>query len=409
MFFKSHMLKWSYTGDNQLGGANMQLELGKRIRELRHRDGRTQEDLAEAIGMTSQAVSRWEANGGYPDMEMIPAIANYFGVSIDELFGYENVRSKKVSALAEKINEMNKQNNGVDVNINECIAAAREALIEFPGNEKLTLALASVLYKAGYVRYGEHHIDGGDGYLVYDIERHRMYTEWNEAIKLYEKLLETLPVGEMRQQATVELSQLYKNLGEHEKALRLAETAPASTASKPILRLNAFDGKDAVAARGEVLLDTIRCAADLIEGIVWTDHSLPPKDSAMLLQNAISIYDLVCTDGYYGRSFGYIACLQMLRSYYLWLANERDGAFSALDMALTLAKKSDSLQESGKEFFSSPLLRNVRTYADCAENRHFTEELPEVWPWWSVPQYDRVKAEMQADPRWAEWVKLTKE
>ena len=39
----------------------MQLDLGQKIRELRRRDGRTQEALAEAIGVTSQVVSRWEA------------------------------------------------------------------------------------------------------------------------------------------------------------------------------------------------------------------------------------------------------------------------------------------------------------------------------------------------------------
>ena len=75
----------------------MQLDLGQKIRELRRRDGRTQEALAEAIGVTSQAISRWEANGGYPDMEMIPSIANYFGITIDELFGYHNGRESKGS------------------------------------------------------------------------------------------------------------------------------------------------------------------------------------------------------------------------------------------------------------------------------------------------------------------------
>ena len=39
--------------------------------------------LADALGVTSQAVSRWEASGSYPDMEMIPSIAHYFGISID--------------------------------------------------------------------------------------------------------------------------------------------------------------------------------------------------------------------------------------------------------------------------------------------------------------------------------------
>ena len=81
----------------------MQLNLGQKIRELRHRDGRTQEALADALGVTSQAVSRWEMGGGYPDMEMIPSIANYFGVSIDELFGYENDRSKKINMLTERL------------------------------------------------------------------------------------------------------------------------------------------------------------------------------------------------------------------------------------------------------------------------------------------------------------------
>ena len=67
----------------------MKLTLGEKIKELRKRDGRKQEDLANALGITNQAVSRWEKDGSYPDMEMIPAIANYFGISIDELFGYE--------------------------------------------------------------------------------------------------------------------------------------------------------------------------------------------------------------------------------------------------------------------------------------------------------------------------------
>ena len=41
----------------------MQLTLGKRIRELRRRDGRTQEMPTDALGVTSQAISHWEANG----------------------------------------------------------------------------------------------------------------------------------------------------------------------------------------------------------------------------------------------------------------------------------------------------------------------------------------------------------
>ena len=79
----------------------MQIKLGEKIRELRKRDGRKQEELAAALGITNQAVSRWESNGGYPDIEMLPAIANYFHITIDELFGYDNDRQVKLQSYTD--------------------------------------------------------------------------------------------------------------------------------------------------------------------------------------------------------------------------------------------------------------------------------------------------------------------
>lgn len=216
------------------------IRLGEKIKALRLRDGRTQDALAEALGVTAQAVSRWEKGICYPDMEVVPSIANYFSVSIDELFGYDNERSKMADALAEKINDMISQNDGKDVSMDACIALARESLIEFPGNEKITLALASALFTAGYVRHGEHHVEDADGYSVYDAALHRTYAEWQEAIRLYEKLLLSLNSGDMRQKAVTDLAQLYKNTGEHEKALQLAQSAPDINATRAILLISAL-------------------------------------------------------------------------------------------------------------------------------------------------------------------------
>ena len=384
--------------------------LGDRIRQLRQRDGRTQEALANGLGVSPQAVSRWEKGICYPDMEAIPSIAGFFGVSIDEPFGYDNGRSKKADALAGKIREMTRRNNGKDVNISECIALAREALIEFPGNEKLMLALASALYTAGYVRYGEHHMDGEDGYSVYDTERHKKYAEWREAVGLYEKLLPSLPDGEMRQTAAGELSQLYQNTGEHEKALLLAESAPDVTACRAFLRIKAFSGKEEVTACGEALSEMLLRSTELIQRIVFTDRQMPPRIAAEMLNNAVLMFDLVYTDNCFGKNNAWLACLYMLRSYYLWLAEDRDAAFEALDRALICADGYDRLRESSPEFFPAPLLRHVRIHAETMpEHSAFKAELPEVWPWWSVPERNRVKAEMRKDPRWDEWVCRTKD
>ena len=62
--------------------------IGATIKKLRGAKGLTQEELAEAVNISYQAVSKWE-NGGSPDLEMLPILANYFGVTIDELMGFK--------------------------------------------------------------------------------------------------------------------------------------------------------------------------------------------------------------------------------------------------------------------------------------------------------------------------------
>ena len=64
------------------------MTIGKNIAELRKAKGVKQDELARFVGITAQAVSKWE-NGGVPDTELLPKIADYFNVSIDELFGRE--------------------------------------------------------------------------------------------------------------------------------------------------------------------------------------------------------------------------------------------------------------------------------------------------------------------------------
>ena len=388
----------------------MQLDLGNNIRQLRRRDKRTQEDLADALGVTSQAVSRWESGGSYPDINLISSIANFFGVSIDELFGYEGERAHRIDTLAAEIDRMNHLNNGKDVCIAECISMARSALVEFPGNEKLMLALASVLYKAGGVRYGECHLIDEEGYSVYDVEKHKTYEEWQEAIPLYEKVLQTLPRGKMRDRATDELSQLYLNLGEHEKCIALAEQAPDMWNSREFLRAYACDGKQYVKAHSELLLQTIRASAVLIVNITTGDQRhLSAHEKAENIASAIRLFEVVCPDGNFGCHHGYVVSLELLHSLYLWLDGQKDEAFAALDRAREHGLKLIQVCEDGVARYTAPLVRLAAEKPWCSADdaRQDYQTLAEDWPWWSVPEEEQVKAEIQADPRWDTWVAKT--
>ena len=59
--------------------------LGMMISSLRKENGMTQLELAEKMGVTDKAVSKWERDLSYPDVNSIPKLADIFGVSVDEL------------------------------------------------------------------------------------------------------------------------------------------------------------------------------------------------------------------------------------------------------------------------------------------------------------------------------------
>ena len=73
--------------------------LGKRISELRKKKGITQDQLAEEMGVSSQAVSKWENDISCPDIGLLPQLADFFGVSLDELMRGD--REKEVQVVPE--------------------------------------------------------------------------------------------------------------------------------------------------------------------------------------------------------------------------------------------------------------------------------------------------------------------
>ena len=345
-------------------------------------------------------------------MNLIPSIANYFGVTIDALFGYTNQREQKIDELVTQIHDMKWQNNGVDNNITECIAFARNALVEFPGNDKFMLSLASVLFTAGYVRYGECHLIDAEGYSVYDTEKHKGYAEWREAIPLYEKALETLPNGKFRDRAVDELSQLYVNVGAYEKALTLAESAPKMWNCRELLRPYACDGKQQAKAFGEALLHTVNsCSALMVHCTMAYQNHITPAEKAQSIQGAICLFDHVCPDGNYGEYHSFVSHLYLFLSLYLWLDDRHDEAFAALNDGLEQYRLFEKVCREKKANYTAPLVQLVQVdlkeyhIPDPSDPSTTAASLPEDWPWWNVPEVEQVKAEMQADPRWEEWAR----
>ena len=108
----------------------MNLLIGENIKRMRRERDLTQEEVAAHLGISFQAISKWERADGYPDITMLPALANYFGVSVDELLGMNKIDRRK---RYEEINLTWAENNQKGLH-GENVELMRRALKDFPNN-----------------------------------------------------------------------------------------------------------------------------------------------------------------------------------------------------------------------------------------------------------------------------------
>ena len=108
------------------------MKLGEKIKTLRKQKNISQEVLAQYLGVTFQAVSKWENGTTMPDVATIPAIASFFGVSTDELFDFNLYETQK---QVEAIVDEHSRYWHTDKHKAEQII--RDGLKKYPGNENV--------------------------------------------------------------------------------------------------------------------------------------------------------------------------------------------------------------------------------------------------------------------------------
>ena len=127
------------------------IKLGEKIKSLRKERNISQEVLANYLGVSFQAVSKWETGSTMPDVTVIPAIASFFRVSTDELFDFNLYEMEK--AVDEICDDAYKYRFS-DTEKSEQIL--REGLQRFPGNE---IILNNLLYTLDYQKRADEVIE----------------------------------------------------------------------------------------------------------------------------------------------------------------------------------------------------------------------------------------------------------
>lgn len=109
----------------------MRINLGEKIRALRKNAGFTQEQLAEALGVTTGAVYKWESGRATPEIELLVEIAGFFETSVDAMLDYR-VQSGTAKNLEERIHNLQ-----IAKDYESAVAEAEKALIRYPNDFRL--------------------------------------------------------------------------------------------------------------------------------------------------------------------------------------------------------------------------------------------------------------------------------
>jgi transcriptional regulator with XRE-family HTH domain len=214
----------------------MEINLKEKLRSLRQQKNVTQEALANHLGITPQSVGKWERGEGYPDITLLPKIAFYFDVTVDELLCVDQVR------VDEKIEEYKRQADDslLTGDVDRFLEIWERAYEEFPNDCRVIHGLMAAINIRG--------------------ERPCPLDKAKRIFELGETLLQKSTDVDQREGAIQSLCYTYQGIDD-EKALYYANMGGSLYTTREGLKSDILDGEEGVVACQEYLMFLIQLAA----------------------------------------------------------------------------------------------------------------------------------------------------
>ena len=315
-----------------------EIKIGKKIRLLRRNNDVTQDKLAAYLGVTPQAVSRWESEICYPDIETLPMIADFFGVDMDELLCYDSIQKetkiKEYLANAEVLLENEKYE--------ECLALLREAYAEIPSSFEIQLELASVLSEMSAVGKPNR-------------------SDLMEAVSLCNHILEYCTDDELRDETKKTLCDIYSHqLGNNEMAIDIAEKLHSMSYSKEIVKATVLTGDIAFnQAQSNIIsfadnmwwhMYNIACVPDISADKYSTDQKIEIMLRSLAVLEVVFAGDYLYYNDRLAHAYRQLAMLYLSKS-------DKENALDCVEKMAEHAIAFDALPDSAT--YSSVLLNTV--------------------------------------------------
>ncbi|MBQ8719268.1 MAG: helix-turn-helix transcriptional regulator [Clostridia bacterium] len=312
----------------------MSTVIGENIKKLRRERKITQEALALHLGLSCQAVSKWERGDSLPDISMIVPMANFFRVSADEILGVTVARRE--SDIEGYLKEYTALDATDDVAAK--YALVKKAYTEYPDDFRIIKLYTEYLCADPAVE---------DGFAAHKLELQRACRH----------ILEECGIESIRYYAMDLLSQLHYLDNEDEQAVAVLSGFPSAFQTKHQMISMLFEsGSDIRLTHSRcALAETLENLLIQIRHIALEDTSFNRVDQLGYLRRAIGVIEQLIPDGDFG-FFHY-----HMSDFCFWLANRYvmtenpDAAMDQLQLAFTHAKSYDALPE--EYTYTTPLLR----------------------------------------------------
>lgn len=256
----------------------MDINICKNLKKFRKDKGNTQEELADYLNISIQAVSKWERDESYPDITLLPKIAAYYNVSVDTLLGVDKInRQNKIDeycSMAKEYSSKGDRENQLKV--------WKEAMREF-SNE------LSVVNEYMYALPDDNEKDA------------------HEKIKMAERLINESTESEDYYNGAIQnLCYTYMTIGNIEKAKEYAKKMPGYYVTCDQLMMSLLKGEEAAS----YIQYNIMTLTDIIYlNVINLDRegSYTEPEKIQLYQYSLTLYELLLGEGdykfYYDRTF----------------------------------------------------------------------------------------------------------
>ena len=324
------------------------MNIGETIKRLRKQKDMTQEQLADYLNISPQAVSRWEINSTLPDITLIPMLANLFDVTSDEILGIDiNVKKERIEKIQKEA-----WNCLIASQYKEAEKILRAGIKEYPNGYALMAVLMCALYNIA--RLPEE-----------SKANRKAFNE--EIIAFGEKILAECTDDNTRYTAIQQLCYAYCDIDEHEKARLLVDKLSGRGATREYLLGHTLKGTEKfkhIQRETALYIDSI-CTEILQLNAYPLDSGTAAYNSdeiAVLKHKVIDIINIFCEDGNFGSFSGQLNNAHFYLCEFYSNKNDYAAALEHLKLAAKHAILFDTinrLEYGAEEEFTSLLFRGL--------------------------------------------------